>query len=216
MIAFDRQEALRYLGYRNTEPDTAVADSLSRCAAELQAAVQPKSVFAAFPLFHPAENTLEIAGVTIRSENLSRNLKGCEQVYLMAATLGVAADRLIARASAVRMSDAVLYQAAAAAMIEAYCDEINDTLREEAERVGLYCRPRFSPGYGDFRIEHQRDLSRMLDTPKKIGLTVTDSCMLVPVKSVTAVIGLSNTPQPCHRKGCEECSKKDCAFRRES
>ena len=102
MIAFDRQEALRYLGYRNTEPDAAVADSLARCAAELQAAVQPKSVFAAFPLSHPAENTLEIAGVTIRSENLSRNLKGCEQVYLMAATLGIAADRLIARASAVR------------------------------------------------------------------------------------------------------------------
>ena len=94
MIAFDRQEALRYLGYRNTEPDTAVADSLARCAAELQAAVQPKSVFAAFPLSHPAENTLEIAGVTIHSKNLSRNLKGCEQVYLMAATLGVTADRL--------------------------------------------------------------------------------------------------------------------------
>nr|WP_295955907.1 vitamin B12 dependent-methionine synthase activation domain-containing protein [uncultured Agathobaculum sp.] len=214
MIAFDRQEALRYLGYRNTEPDTAVADSLSRCAAELQAAVQPKSVFAAFPLSHPAENTLEIAGVTIHSKNLSRNLKGCEQVYLMAATLGVTADRLITRASAVRMSDAVLYQAAAAAMIETYCDEVNDAIRQEAESAGLYCRPRFSPGYGDFDISHQRDLSRLLDTPRKIGLTVTESCLLAPIKSVTAVIGLSRTPQPCHRRGCEECGKTDCAFRR--
>lgn len=215
MIAFERSEALRYLGYHGTQqPDEAVQQSLDRCADELQNAVAPKSVFQAFPLTHPVEGTMKLADVYIHSKNLSRTLKGCTSVYLMAATLGIDVDRLIARASAVRMSDAVMYQAIAAAMIEAYCDEVNDVLRQEAERVGLYCRPRFSPGYGDFRIEHQRDFSRLLNTPKKIGLTVTESCLLVPIKSVTAVIGLSNSPQPCHRKGCEECDKKDCAFRR--
>ena len=214
MIAFERSEVLRYLGYRGAQPDETVGQNLDRCIAELQGAAAPKSVFQAFELSHLAEGTMKLGGVLIRSKNLARTLKGCTSVYLMATTLGLAVDRLIARASAVRMSDAVLYQAAAAAMIEAYCDEVNDTLRHEAERVGLSCRPRFSPGYGDFRIEHQRDISRLLDTPKRIGLTVTESCLLVPVKSVTAVIGLSNTPQPCHRKGCEECGKKDCAFRR--
>ncbi len=214
MIAFERSEVLRYLGYRGAQPDEMVEQNLDRCIAELQSAAAPKSVFQAFELSHLAEGTMKTGGVLIRSKNLARTLKGCTSVYLMAATLGLAVDRLITRASAVRMSDAVLYQAAAAAMIEAYCDEVNDTLREEAERVGLYCRPRFSPGYGDFRIEHQRDISRLLDTPRKIGLTVTESCLLVPIKSVTAVIGLSNSPQPCHRKGCEECSKQDCAFRR--
>lgn len=215
MIAFERSEALRYLGYHGTQqPDEAVQQSLDRCADELQNVVAPKSVFQAFPLTHPVEGTMKLADVFIHSKNLSRTLKGCTSVYLMAATLGIDVDRLIARASAVRMSDAVMYQAIAAAMIEAYCDEVNDVLRQEAERVGLYCRPRFSPGYGDFRIEHQRDFSRLLNTPKKIGLTVTESCLLVPIKSVTAVIGLSNSPQPCHRKGCEECDKKDCAFRR--
>lgn len=214
MIAFERSEALRYLGYHGTQPDEAVEQAIDRCAEELQGAAIPKSVFQAFELSHLAEGTMKLGGVLIRSKNLSRTLKGCTSVYLMAATLGIGVDRLIARASAVRMSDVVIYQAIAAAMIEAYCDEVNDTLRHEAERVGLYCRPRFSPGYGDFRIEHQRDFSRLLDTPKKIGLTVTESCLLVPIKSVTAVIGLSNKPQPCHRKGCEECSKTDCAFRR--
>ena len=99
-------------------------------------------------------------------------------------------------------------------MIETYCDEVNDAIRQKAESAGLYCRPRFSPGYGDFDISHQRDLSRLLDTPRKIGLTVTESCLLAPIKSVTAVIGLSRTPQPCHRRGCEECGKTNCAFRR--
>ena len=99
-------------------------------------------------------------------------------------------------------------------MIETYCDELNDAIRREAAARGLHCRPRFSPGYGDFSIEHQRDLTLLLDTPRRIGLTVTESLLLAPIKSVTAVIGLSDTADNCHRKGCEECSKTDCAFRR--
>ncbi|WNX86547.1 hypothetical protein RWV98_09865 [Agathobaculum sp. NTUH-O15-33] len=55
---------------------------------------------------------------------------------------------------------------------------------------------------------------RLLDTPRQIGLTVTDSLLLAPVKSVTAVIGLSSEPQPCHKNGCEECGKKNCEYRR--
>ena len=200
MIDFDRKEALRYLGYRDVQPDAAVEERIARCAADLQAAAQPKSVFASFPLSYPEEDALAFAGVVIHSRNLLRNLKGCRRVYLMAATLGIGPDRLIARASAVRMSDAVIYQAVAAAMIESYCDEVNESIRYEAGR--------------DFRIEHQHDLCRLLDTSRRIGLTVTESCLLAPVKSVTAVIGLSDTPQPCHRRGCEECKKTDCAFRR--
>ena len=214
MIPFDRQEALRYLGYRGAQPDAAVSARLDACAAELQAAARPRSVFRRFTLTHSSADTLRIAGVSVCSRGLSRNLRGCTGVYLMAATLGIEADRLLARASAVRMSDAVLYQAAAAAMIETVCDGVNEAIRHEAAGEGLYCRPRFSPGYGDFSIEHQRDFARLLDTPRQIGLTVTESCLLAPTKSVTAVIGLTNTPQPCHRSGCETCEKTDCAFRR--
>lgn len=214
MIAVEQGEILRYLGYRGQQPDGQTQERIDHCLAELQRQARPKSVFRPFDLMQPAPDTLKVETLLIRSRNLARNLKGCTCVYLMAATLGVEADRLITRASAVRMSDAVIYQAAAAAMIESYCDEVNDALRGEAEAQGLYCRPRFSPGYGDFKLAHQRDLVRMLDTPRQIGLTVTDSFLLAPVKSVTAVIGLSRTPQPCHRHGCEQCEKKNCVFRR--
>lgn len=214
MIELDRLEAIRYMGYHGTQPDEAVQASLTRCGEALQQAAEPKSIYRVFPLQHIDAQTLEIADVQIHSKNLARNLQGCSEVCLMAATLGIGPDRLIARASAVRMSDAVIYQAAAAAMVETYCDEVNECIRQEAAQRGMYCRPRFSPGYGDFPIAHQRDFSRLLDTPRKIGLTVTESCLLAPIKSVTAVIGLSETPQPCHRKGCEECGKTDCAYRR--
>ena len=60
------------------------------------------------------------------------------------------------------------------------------------------------------------ELVRRLDGPRKIGLTATDTCLLAPIKSVTAVIGLSNTPGKCHSGGCATCSKTNCAFRRDT
>ncbi len=214
MIPVKYSEVVRYLGYGGMQPDAAVDRAIIRCIEELQQEAQPKSIYKMFSLVLPAPDLLDIAGVTIHSSNLARNLTGCCRVCLMAATLGVAVDRRIARAAVVRMSDAVIYQAVAAAMIEAYCDAVNDEIRLEAQKDGLYCRPRFSPGYGDFSVTHQQDFSRLLDTPRRIGLTVTESSLLAPMKSVTAVIGLSDTPQPCHRAGCEACRKTDCAFRR--
>ena len=60
----------------------------------------------------------------------------------------------------------------------------------------------------------KKQILSMLEAPKRIGLSMTESSMLTPVKSVTAVIGVSAEQEPCHRKGCEACEKKDCIYRR--
>ena len=55
----------------------------------------------------------------------------------------------------------------------------------------------------------------MLDAPRKIGLTTGDSCLLVPSKSVTAVLGISDNPIERRKRGCAICSMKGkCRFRR--
>ncbi len=215
MTEVNYKEIFRYLGYRNGQaPDGKVGQRIRECTEDMLEAVNSRAVYRELPLKHKEGNVVSIDGLVIRSAKLAKNLKGCGSVYLMGATLGIEADRLIARASAKRMSDAVLYQAAAAAIIESYCDEVNENIRKEAGKRGLYCRPRFSPGYGDFNLEYQKDVIRLLDASKKIGLTVTESLLLVPVKSVTAVIGVTGEPQPCRIRGCEECEKTDCVFRR--
>ena len=158
---------------------------------------------------------LRIAGMDIRSRSLSRNLRGCENVYLMAATLGIGPDRLIARASVTHMSRAVTLQAAAAAMIEAWCDEVNQKIIKEASEQGLYCRPRFSPGYGDFPLEYQQDFAHILRMQKEIGVSLTESLLMIPTKSVTAIIGITEEKQKCVLQGCEDCEQAPvCAFSR--
>ena len=139
-------------------------------------------------------------------------LRSCSYAALLVCTLGATFDALARQVQARDFADALLLDGFGGAYVEAGC---NAAEREIAAKLpGKYLTDRFSPGYGDFSIEHQRDFSRLLDTPRKIGLTVTESCLLAPIKSVTAVIGLSPEQQDCHRKGCEECSKTDCEFRR--
>ena len=215
MIKADRKEIFRYLGYRGREPEIGVAEAVDSCAAALQAVVEPRHVRRVFPLERVSADHFRIEGMDVVSRNLSRNLRGCSEVCLMAATLGLGPDRLVQRAEALgKMSRAVILQAAAAAMIEAYCDDVNEEIRMEAASKGLFLRPRFSPGYGDFSLEHQTELFRILEVQKKIGVTLTGSLLMMPSKSVTAVIGLSKDNTHCMVQGCEACGKQDCSFRR--
>ena len=78
---------------------------------------------------------------------------------------------------------------------------------------GLHARPRFSPGYGDFPLEVQRDFERILEMPKTIGVTLSDSLLMTPTKSITAVIGLSEIDTNCEKSGCEQCAMAGkCAY----
>lgn len=210
------REIYRYLGYKNgARPEGEALRMIEHAEAQVRKAAEPRCVYRRMPLSFPAENTLSIGGICIKSAALRRNLDGCAGAYLFAATLGAGVDRLISKLTALgRVSEAAAAQAAAAALIEDCCDEQNDALRAEAEAAGLRLRPRFSPGYGDFSIEHQRDITRVLDTARRIGLTVTDSLMLAPMKSVTAVIGIAET-EGCTAEGCGSCDKQDCEFRRQ-
>ena len=76
----------------------------------------------------------------------------------------------------------------------------------------IYLKPRFSPGYGDLDISYQKDFIRLLDTPKKIGLSLTNGGMLAPTKSVTAIIGITNTDFRAKNK-CSSCNSSNCEFR---
>ncbi len=209
------REIFRYLGYKNgAQPEGAALEMIEQAEQKVRDAAEPKSAHRLMELSFPARGAVLIGNVRIESAALRRNLEGCTGAYLFAATLGAGVDRLISRLTALgRSSEALAAQAAAAALIEDYCDEVNDALQREAAARGLKLRPRFSPGYGDFSIAHQRDITRELDTARRLGLTVTESLMLAPMKSVTAVIGLSETGG-CTGGGCEACAKTDCNFRR--
>ncbi len=213
-MEISRKEVRRYLGYGRNEGDETVNALIEECISELLAAASPKNISQAYPLTLLADDWIDFNVFQTRSRNLSRNLKDCSEVILFAATLGTGVDVLLHKYTKLQMSKAVTMQAAATAMIEEYCDEENRILKQEYEARGLYLRPRFSPGYGDFPLECQRDITAVLETPKRVGVMLTDSLLMTPSKSVTAVMGVSRKPYHCEVKGCEACAKADCVYRR--
>ena len=208
------RELLRYLGCKNgAAPDQNTADLIIQCKQELERAASPRVIWREYPLSFQG-HVIDMTCLQTESKSLERNLKDCERVLLFAATLGSQVDVLLHRYNMIQMSKAVVMQAASVAMLETFCDEQNQKLKEEYEEKGWYLRPRFSPGYGDFPLECQRYIAPALERGKRIGGTLTDSLLMAPSKSVTAVIGVSRLPRNCTVQGCEVCTKRDCAYRR--
>ena len=214
-IAIPRRETQRYLGYRRVAPTGEVTARIDACEKQLLARSTPKAAWQAFALELPEEGHLRAAGLDIASADLARNCRGCRVLVMMAATIGPGVDFLIRRAGTVSMTDAAIYQAAGAAMVEEWCDRLNGKIRDAMkETYGLTARPRFSPGYGDLPLELQKDFFRILDLPHNCGMSLGDTLLMSPSKSVTAFIGFAESEDPCIPAGCEVCGKDNCGFRR--
>lgn len=216
-LQVNRKEILRYLGYGMSEADETIKKLIEECILEVEKHASPKIVTRAVPIHFLSENELDFIDFGVfhtKSKALATNLKDCEQVMFFAATLGLGIDQLIRKYSKFEMSRVVVIQAAATALLEEYCNEQCKDLSREWEEKGFYTRPRFSPGYGDFSLECQKSLLELLEAEKRIGIYLTESLLMTPSKSVSAVIGLSRKPHRCEVMGCEVCEKKDCLYRR--
>ena len=191
---------------------------LEDCMKQLCSAAQPRTVWRMLPVAHAADG-VRIGGLLLGGNDIALHLTGCEEAVLLAATLSAPVDALIRRAEVCDMTRAVMYDAIAGAAIEHVCNQLETQLKKELDYP--FFTERFSAGYGDFPIAQQHELIRMLDAPRKIGLTVTPQNTLLPMKSVTALIGLSHQPVKdarrfCCGKSCGECPNRDgCVYFRE-
>ena len=138
---------------------------------------------------------IKIGSIQFESKYLARNLAGCSKVILIASTIGPLADNLIRRFTKLDAAKAAIMQAAGAMFIESYLDSFNAQLEKEAEEQGYKLHSRFSPGYGDVSLEIQRHFFSILPCTQRIGLTLTDSLVMAPEKSVTAFIGMEPVVQ---------------------
>jgi len=213
-MKLDLREPLRYLGVRG-EPDPALYAQLSAAADRLTRAVTPRYVYRVFPLASGEGGpVLEGTGLTLAGEMARNMLADCSRAVLLGCTLGAGFETLLRAEQARGMARAVLLDACGSAWVEAGCDEAE---REISARFpGLYRTDRFSPGYGDLPLTLQEEICGLLDAPRRLGVQVTDSLLMNPTKSVTAVIGLSERPQPARVRGCGFCSlRQDCPYRKE-
>ncbi len=140
---------------------------------------------------HEAHAIALEGGIVWEGSNIARFLSDIQEVFILGATGGTEIialrDRYLEKG---KTTNAVLVDALASEMVESAVQWLHDyvgkTLRKELKTVTTR---RYSPGYGDFSLHHQREIVSLLafDT---LGVQLNDHCLLIPEKSVTAVVGI--------------------------
>lgn len=181
----DIKEILRYSGVRG-ECDGLLQD-VRALLPSLSSSLKPLACYAEIPVSVLGDQ-VHLGPIEVRSKSLLRLLSGANRAILLAATVGLGLDREILRLGAVSATKQLFADAFGTERVEAICDSLCNRLVERYPNSML--TQRFSAGYGDLPLELQRDIFALLDCPRKIGLTLNESLMMSPSKSVTAIVGI--------------------------
>ncbi len=175
----DRGEVLRYARMRT--PTAEVSALLDEVLGEVLPIVEGKVCYRVLPV-SKTDGGITLGPADVSSENLKTALGDCPFAVLFAATIGFGTDRLITKYNRLSPAKALLIEAVGNERVEAVCDLFQSKFAD--------ARPRFSPGYGDLPLDFQRQVFALLECPKNIGVTLNDSLLMTPVKSVTALFGI--------------------------
>ena len=204
IISFNKNEALRY--FRAQPGDVQAEAAIDSAYKKLKNELQPRYTVKEFACKTDGESVLLDNGTVFHSKALARYVGDAKKLFLFGATLGSRVDVALRRMSLTSVAEAGAGQAVAAALIETYCDDCCNELQKQLP-AGKQLKWRFSPGYGDWPLEEQKILFPVLDCAHSIGLTLTESCMMAPIKSVTAVIAFEDVSKNNHSKKVEEKEK---------
>ena len=182
------KEAARYIGIR-TAPDEQTAKLFEKYEKIVRSRLRPAYVYRETEIdFKKGFVVLSGMDVPLTGESIQKLLEGCNRAVILGATVSAEADRLIRETSVVDMAAALVVDALCSAAIEQVCDRAEvEIFGDMPKNMRTY---RFSPGYGDLPIELQKDWLNYLNAQRRIGLSCTDSYLLTPTKSVTAIIGI--------------------------
>ena len=176
------REALRYAGGGGDENTLVLA---RECQKEAENTFSFGICYRIFDV-KITDGLCDFGDFSVKSFDLAKNLSRCRRVCVFGATLGAGFDRLLIKYSRISPAKALLLQGIGAERIEALCDAFCEHLKGEGYRL----KPRFSPGYGDLPLDTQKELFASLSLEKMLGITLNDSLLMSPTKSVTAFVGI--------------------------
>lgn len=210
MIKLDtisKAETARYMGIKGV-PDGKTAEILDKYEPIVRERLRPAYVYRETTVRF-ADDGVHFDGVNavFTGNDIKKHLAGCKRAVLLAVTVSAEADKLIRQTAVVGMAEALAVDCLCSSAIEQVCDKAEQAIF--SSNPASFRTWRFSPGYGDLPISLQKELITALNAHRRIGLTVTESCMLIPSKSVTAIVGISDNPIESGKKGCEICSMRE-------
>lgn len=218
-ININQSEVLRYLQYRGQEIDKDLKDTIDECVDITKNKINPRYLSRIYPIKINKDNVVELEGtnLTLESKDIYELLKECNECVIMAATLGLEIEKEIKRYSYSDLTKGLIIDSCGTTAIEEVCDIIQDNVEKVFLEQNKFITMRYSPGYGDLPIEKNIDILNVLNAQKQIGLTITSNGIMIPRKSVVAIIGISNIKidESKKEKSCENCKNyRNCTYRK--
>ena len=216
LLAIDAQETKRYAGLMKAR-DFAAEKILEACD-NARLLAQPRGIWEIYDYDCQAQMIKSQPNCQLQGKKIGQHLAGCEKIIALSVTIGEdVEDDISARFKDGEYTLALLMDAAATAAVEQIADGLEKALAPKMAAQGFAMKWRFSPGYGDWPLEQQPELLRLAQADK-IGVSLTTSLMLLPRKSITAIIGLYRKQEnsvPSHQpENCALCSQKNCPARK--
>lgn len=206
-INYDLDQVKRYLGM-DEEPNEIDLD-IENLYKKLKPLLEPKYYYRVFSF---SLSPLKIENRIFLSKDMDNLLATSEKVIILAVTLGGKIEQVIRKYNVANKFNSIVSDALLSSMVEDYQEKVIDNLKKEYS--GKYFTDAFAPGYGDLDIKFQRDIFDLLQLEKRIGVNLTPTMLMVPRKSITCFIGISNQVQK-KITGCDTCNMREtCLLRK--
>lgn len=213
-INIDINEVFRYLGHKNQDISPQLINKTKGIIEKCATVLMPKNTVGRYTVA-PCENGVRLLenGLVLQGSDIKKHLEDCCECYIFCATIGSGVEGLIRSLQAISVTDSLIADAAATTAIESYCDNIENDLRRRLKDEKLFLTWRYSPGYGDFPFTQQPDILSLLRAEKFTGVVCGESCIMLPRKSVTAVMGIAKSKPKEKQSKCADCPNRDnCNF----
>jgi len=191
------------MGYRDVTPNTATQQETQAVVEEVSPWLRPQFCY----LVVPEQPDFDMGKIILRQ------LRGSEAYALFVCTSGVEYEAYQQRLKDEGDMVRVFIADALGSVIAEHCaDRMEETLQESIDKLGWHHTNRFSPGYCGWHVSQQQRLFPLFGG-HTCGITLTDSSLMVPIKSVSGIIGIGEKVRKLDYT-CGLCDFKQCYKRK--
>ena len=202
----------------NSDKGLAISRSLDECLTKARSLVKPNYIRVEKKITLIGEDFIEIEGrVRFSTGRIAQYIKNSINIAIFLVTIGDEIEKIAGElTSGKEPLQGYLLDRIGSFAVESLAESIESKIRKDYSRLKMSVSRRYSPGYCDWPVEDQRILAKALDF-SKIGVSLTESCMMKPKKSISAIVAIADKRIFTESGStCEICEKKDCSYRRDN
>jgi len=222
-LKIDEEEVLRYQGYSKNKAKNPSEVSLQITREEITRGhnlFEPQGIYSSTKIkqisFSDGRVDLKNGFSLNFSNSIINLLKGTSYLVLGVVTIGSSLESKVSEFfTQGEYPRAIALDAVGTVAVESLSRYIRNLVCQEAKEQYFKITRYFSPGYGDWDISQQKDIFKIIPT-NKIGVSLTESCMILPRKSLSWIIGIGKgvVILSKERDACKICKAKNCQFRK--